>query len=184
VIDETLDNVENPDAKVYEYAKALNCKYLTGGLKPDAFQNDFAACVTKLKNAVGTAKAKGLSFCYHAHSHEFRKIDGEYIMDKILADIPEMAFEADTAWIKCGGEIPEKYIRTHLSRIPIMHFKDVEADNSITELGNGIIDFQEVLNVIRNSNVEWVSYEQDSSDLTPIESTEISIKYFKKIIGE
>ena len=179
---ERFDNICNPDSKVYEYAKALGCKYLTCGLGLQDFRDDFAGCVAKFKKACEVASSKGMIVCYHAHSHEFEKIDGKYIMDKILAEVPAMAFEADTAWIKCGGADPAGYIKKHLSRIPLVHFKDVKADNKITELGNGEVDFPAVLKVIRGSKVGWVSYEQDSTDLTPLESTKISMDYLKSIL--
>ncbi|MDP2932611.1 MAG: sugar phosphate isomerase/epimerase [bacterium] len=179
---EGFDNLCNPDGKVYEYAGALDCKYLTSGLGLQAFKDDFAGCVAKFKKACAIAGSKGRTVCYHAHAHEFEKINGEYIMDKILADVPEMAFEADTAWIKCGGADPATYIKKHLNRIPLVHFKDVKADKTITELGNGVVDFPAVLRVIRGSKVGWISYEQDSTALTPLESTKISMDYLKKIL--
>lgn len=179
---EGFDNICNPDSKVYEYAKALGCKYLTSGLGLQAFKDDYAGCVAKFKKACEVAAAKGMTVCYHAHSHEFEKMGGEYIMDKILADVPAMAFEADTAWIKCGGTDPAGYIKKHQKRIPLVHFKDVKADNKITELGNGVVDFPAVLKVVHCSKIEWVSYEQDNTELTPLESTKISMDYLKKII--
>ncbi|MBU4366397.1 MAG: sugar phosphate isomerase/epimerase [Verrucomicrobia bacterium] len=179
---EGFDNLCHPDGKVYEYARALGCKYLTSGLGLPAFKDDFAGCVAKFKKACAVAGSKGMTICYHAHAHEFAKIDGEYIMDKILAAVPGMAFEADTAWIKCGGADPAGYIKKHLNRIPLVHFKDVKADKTITELGNGVVDFPAVLRVIRGSKVGWISYEQDSTALTPLESTKISMDYLKKIL--
>ena len=179
---EGFDNLCNPDSKVYEYAKALGCKYLTSGLGLQAFKDDFPGCVAKFKKACEVASSKGMTVCYHAHSHEFEKINGELIMDKILAEVPAMAFEADTAWIQCGGENPAGYVKKHLSRIPLVHFKDVKADKKITELGNGVVDFPAVLKVIRSSKVGWVSYEQDNTDLTPLESARISMDYLKSIL--
>lgn len=179
---EGFDNLGKPDGKVYAYAQALGCKYLTSGLGLQAFKDDFAGCVAKCRQACLVAGSKGLTICYHAHAHEFEKINGEYILDKILAAVPEMAFEADTAWILCGGADPAEYIKKHLGRIPLVHFKDVKADKTITELGNGVVDFPAVLRVIRGSKVAWISYEQDSTTLTPLESTKISMDYLKKII--
>jgi len=179
---EGLDNLCNPGGKVYEYASALGCKYLTSGLGLQLFKDDFAGCVAKLKKACGVAGSQGMTVCYHAHAHEFEKIDGEYILDKILAEVPGMAFEADTAWIQCGGVDPAGYIKKHLNRIPLVHFKDIKADKTITELGAGVVDFPAVMRVIRGSNTGWISYEQDSTALTPLESTKISMDYLKKII--
>ena len=179
---ESFDALCNPGDKVYEYARALGCTYLTSGLGLQAFKDDFAGCVATFKKACTVAGAKGMTVCYHAHTHEFEQINGEYILDKILAEVPEMAFEADTAWIQCGGVDPAGYIKKHLNRIPLVHFKDVKADQTITELGAGVVDFPAVMQVIRGSNTGWINYEQDSTTLTPLESTKISMDYLKKII--
>ncbi len=179
---EGLENLCNPEGKVYAYARAVGCKYLTSGLGLQAFKDDFGGCVVKLKQACKVAGSQGLTVCYHAHAHEFEKISGEYILDKILDAAPEMAFEADTAWIKCGGADPAAYIQKHIDRIPLVHFKDVKADKTITELGNGIVDFPAVLRVIQGSKVEWISYEQDHTTLTPLESVKISMNYLNQLI--
>ena len=84
--------------------------------------------------------------------------------------------------IKCDGADPAGYIKKHLNRIPLVHFKDIKADKTLTELGNGVVDFPAVWRVIRGSKVSWISYEQDSTVLTPLESTKISMDYLKKIL--
>ncbi len=166
---------------VYDYAKALNCKYLTSGLSLEMLKDDFSGAVELAKTACATAEKNEMTICYHAHAHEFEKVDGEALLDKLFNAVPEMAFEADTAWIKCGGEAVVGYLEKYSDRIPMVHVKDIKADNTITELGNGVIDFKPVVEFARNSQVEWVSYEQDSSELTPLESAKISLDYLKQL---
>ena len=178
---EHFPNLADETNKVYEYAKALNCKYLTSGLSLEMLKDDFESCVGMAKVACMTAEENRITICYHAHAHEFKKVDGEALLDKLFDAVPEMAFEADTAWIKCGGEDVVGYLEKYSDRIPLLHVKDVKADDSITELGNGVIDFKPVVEFARNSQVEWVSYEQDTSELTPLESAQISLDYLKQL---
>lgn len=169
---------------VYDYAKALGCRYLTSGFSLDMLKNDFESCVGMARVACAEAADNDMTICYHAHAHEFEKVDGEYILDNLLNAVPEMGFEPDTAWIKCGGENVVGYMEKWAERIPLVHVKDVkndDEDNKITELGNGTIDFKAVLDFAERSDVEWVSYEQDYSDLTALESAQISLDHLKSI---
>lgn len=177
---EHFQNLTDETSKVYDYAKALNCNYLTSGLNLEKLKNDFAECVEFAKVACEIADKNRMTICYHAHAHEFEKVDGECLLDKLFDAVPEMAFEADTAWIKTGGEDVIGYMERYSDRIPLLHVKDIKADKTITELGNGIIDFKPVIEFARKSQVEWVSYEQDTSELTPLESARISLDFLKQ----
>lgn len=103
---ENPDNICNPDAEVYAQTAALGCKYLTFGLNLAQLEENFGKCLDICRKALVTAAAKGLTICYHAHSHEFKKLDGEYYLDLLLnaPGLETMAFEADTCWIQQGGE--------------------------------------------------------------------------------
>lgn len=179
---EYIDNLCEANHKVYDYAEALSCKYLTMGFSLQELKNDLATCLEKAKKACAIAKTKNITICYHAHAHEFEKFNGEYYLDILLKEVPEMAFEADTAWIKAGGEDIVSYMQKHANRIPMIHAKDLDAAGNITELGNGVIDFKSVVNFARTANVKWISYEQDTTKLTALESAKISIRYLNEII--
>lgn len=178
---ESIDSFCDAEHKVYDYAKVLGCKYLTMGFNPQVLKDNFATCLEKTKKACSVAKSKNITLCYHAHAHEFEKFNGEYYLDIFLKEIPDMAFEADTAWIKAGGEDIVNYMQKYADRIPMIHAKDLDIDGNITELGNGVIDFKAVVDFAKTANVEWISYEQDTTKLTALESAEISLSYLNKI---
>ena len=179
---ESIDNLCDTDHKVYGYAAALGCKYLTMGFSLQELKDDLASCLEKTKKACAAAKTEDITLCYHAHAHEFAKFKGEYYLDILLKEVPDMAFEADTAWIKAGGENIVGYMQKYADRIPMIHAKDLDADGNITELGNGVLDFKSVVDFARSSKVEWISYEQDTTKLTALESAEISLRYLNKIM--
>ena len=57
---------------------------------------------------------------------------------------PELVkWEPDVYWIKVGGEDGAAYIRKYSGRCPLIHLKDMTADESRTfaEVGEGIIDW-------------------------------------------
>ena len=180
---EGFDNICDADHKVYDYAGALGCKYLTSGFSLQELEDDLASCLEKAKKACAAAKTKNITICYHAHAHEFEKLNGEYYLDILLKEVPDMAFEADTAWIKAGGEVIVGYMQKHADRIPMIHAKDLDENGTITELGNGVIDFGAVVKFAKNANIEWISYEQDITTLTALESAEISLVYLNEIMS-
>ena len=180
---EAVKNLCDINHKVYNYAEALECKYLTMGFSSQELKDDLSACLEKAKKICAIAKTKNITICYHAHSHEFEKINGEYYLDIILKEVPDMAFEADTAWIKAGGEDIVNYMQKHLDRIPMIHVKDLDVDGNITELGKGVIDFESVIEFAQNADIEWVSYEQDNTSLPSLESAEISLHYLNKLMS-
>jgi sugar phosphate isomerase/epimerase len=179
---EQVQNLCDPDAEVYRQAEALGCKYLTFGLSPKMLEEDFDACLETCRKVALTASSKGVTACYHAHAHEFAKINGECALDIMLREIPEMAFEPDTAWIKAGGEDVVGYMQKYVDRIPMIHAKDLDADGGITELGNGVIEFKPVIEFAVASNIAWISYEQDTTKLTAMESAQISLDYLRGIM--
>jgi len=179
---EAIDNICDAEHKVYDYAAALGCKYLTMGFSPKELKDNLATCIEKAKKACAAGKAKNITVCYHAHSHEFEEFNGEYYLDILLKEVPDMAFEADTAWIKAGGEDIVSYMQKYADRIPMIHAKDLDADGCITELGNGVIDFKSVVDFARTANVGWISYEQDVTKLTALESAKISLCYLNEIV--
>jgi sugar phosphate isomerase/epimerase len=178
---EHLDNICNPDAEVYAQAAALGCKHLTFGLSLTQLDEDFEKCLDICRKAVETAAAKGFIICYHAHAHEFKKLNGEYYLDLLLnaPGLEKMEFEADTCWIQLGGEDVIGYMRKYADRIPLLHVKDVTADGQIAELGNGVIDFKAVADFAKSNDIPWLSYEQDITDKPGLESAIISIEHLK-----
>lgn len=174
---ESADNLCNPDAEVYFQADALGCKHLTFGFSKAQLE-DFDNCLEVCGKAVEVAASKGKKLCYHAHAHEFARYDDGYQLDAILNN-SKLTFEADTCWIQQGGEDVIGYMTKYADIIPLLHVKDVTAEGKITELGNGIIDFKAVVEFVKANKVPWVSYEQDITDLTPLESAQISINHLK-----
>ena len=181
---ENLDNICNPDAEVYAQTAALGCKHLTFGIGLAQLEEDLGKSLNICRKAVEVAASKGLTICYHAHAHEFKKFNGECYLDLLLnaPGLETMAFEADTCWIQKGGENIIGYMKKYADRIPLLHVKDVTAEGLITELGNGVIDFKTVADFAKANDVPWLSYEQDITSLPGLESATVSIKHLQSCI--
>jgi len=134
-------------------------------------------------NAIGElATHSGLTFAYHNHDFEFLKLpDGVRPFDLLLANTNDqfVKFELDVYWAKKGDVDPVAYLKAYKSRFRLVHLKDMATDGSTTEIGNGTIDFGEIIVASRAAGVRHFFVEQDySSD--PIQSIKTSIAHLRR----
>lgn len=99
-------------------------------------------------NEIGKkCRAKGLSFGYHNHAHEFAKVEGKIMYDYMLENTdPEYVFfEMDVYWVVMGQQSPVDYFNRYKGRFELLHIKDRE------ELGqSGMVGFDAIF---RNTDV-------------------------------
>lgn len=179
------DELIDPASPVYEYAAALKLPCVTCSSSGD-FKHEWPAMAEKFDIAGRTAAAHGIQFTYHNHHQEFVRSGGECVLDLIYENTnPEFVqAELDVCWIHYAGENPAEYIRRYRDRVPQIHMKDLTADQKITELGAGTVDLAECAAAARNSICEWMIYEQDSSEKSPLVSAEESIGVLRRLIAE
>jgi len=178
-----LTEIMDKNSDTYCYAKALACKYLVSSLA-GTFINEFDRIVEDCIKAGQVAAEQGVSFAYHNHAQEFQEINGkcalELFYERTTADMVKA--ELDTYWIKKGGKDPVIFLKKYASRLPLIHLKDMDKINgNFATVGTGLIDLPSVIKVARNSAAEWVIYEQDTCQSSPLECARISIENIRKI---
>jgi sugar phosphate isomerase/epimerase len=106
----------------------------------------------------------GLKFAYHNHDFEFEVIDGIRPMDLLLEETDKnlVSFELDLYWIIKAGEDPLGYIKKYPNRFPLWHIKDMASDGSMRDVGEGIIDFEEIFKLRKLSGLEHYYVEHDN----------------------
>jgi sugar phosphate isomerase/epimerase len=137
-------------------------------------------------NSVGAAcKARGMELCYHNHDFEFESFDGQTGFDILFGSTdPDLVkIELDTYWAIKGGFDPVELIRKHSGRIPLIHLKDMTADESRTfaEVGEGTIDWAPIFEAGDANGAAWYIVEQDKFARPPLESIRISLENLKKM---
>ena len=135
----------------------------------------------------------GIRLSYHNHAAEFEKFEGDNLtkLDLLYQNTrPDcLHAELDVAWIHVGGADPAAYLRKYKDRCPLIHVKDVEAERDANgnlrwmPLGQGVIDWPEVLEAGRQANVEWMIYEQDTYEGDLWDCVRASYKFMKKHLG-
>ena len=123
-------------------------------------------------NMVGEKAARnGMKFTYHNHSHEFHKWEnGKTTMDMLVEglDPDTTSFVLDTYWVQHGGGDVRYWIEKLAGRIDILHLKDMKRalvkDNvqQITEVGNGNLNWELILDTAEKTGVKYYVVEQDT----------------------
>ncbi len=148
---------------------------------------DFIEQVNKIAEQFGK---HGLNFTYHHHDREFSKIGNETIMEILVRELDEKntSFVLDTYWLQTGGVSILEWISKLEGRVKILHLKDYivpfgKSGGSITELGNGNINFKDVIKAAEACGVEELCYEQDNAvNGDSLASAKKSAEYFYSII--
>ncbi|OME02501.1 xylose isomerase [Paenibacillus odorifer] len=176
--------VNDLDALAAEH-KLWNCKNIGLGSLPEKFRTgqegyrEFAKLMSGI--AVTLKEQHDLQFVYHNHDFEFERFDGLTGMEILLTESdPAVGFELDLYWVQAGGGSPAEWIRKVAGRMQVVHLKDMAIVNRkqiFAEIGEGNMDYKEIINVCRETGVEWFVVEQDVCRRDPFESLEISLRY-------
>jgi hypothetical protein len=116
------------------------------------------------------ARKAGITLCYHNHTHEFEKVDGKIPYDLLLRINPDLLkMELDLGWATVAGADPVELFNKNPGRFPLWHVKDINAQKSPTEVGNGNVDFKRIFAASEISGMKHFFVEQDGA-IHPIES--------------
>lgn len=132
------------------------------------------------------AKKAGIGFAYHNHATEFDPVDGgktpyELILSQTDKDLVKM--ELDLAWATKAGKDPVALFNEQPGRFPLWHVKDIKDDRkTITEVGNGMVDFKRAFSAAKVAGLKYFFVEQDMAP-GGIESITTSINNLKKILA-
>lgn len=173
---------------VIEEHHSWNCKYVGIGALPEsnrvskegyiAFAKQFSEISDKLADA-------GLQFVYHNHHFEFTKFDGITGMDHLLlTSNSSFGFELDMYWVQAGGASPLDWVNKVKGRMQVVHLKDmaiVDNNQVFAEIGEGNLNWPDILQACRDTGVEWYVVEQDTCLRDPFESLAISYQYLRKL---
>lgn len=121
-------------------------------------------------------KEEGISFGYHNHDHELRKVEnGEVMLDYLLTHTnPENVFiEMDVYWTVFGHGSPVDYFKRYPGRFKILHIKDQY------EIGqSGMVGFDAIFRNVHLSGAEHMIVEQETTEKADmLESLKISMDY-------
>jgi len=182
------DRLKNDlDAVIREH-HLWNCPHVAVGSMPGEYANPegFVRFAGECSEIGKKLAAAGLTFSYHNHHWELERQNGKTGLEILFSQSdPKYLFaEIDTYWIQYGGGDPAAWIRRMKGRVPVVHFKDmavVKGKPVMTEVGEGNLNWKEIIKACRESRVEYAVVEQDECLIDPFESIAISYRNLKKM---
>lgn len=168
-------------------AKALDKSYETWPwLAPEYRVLEIFKPLAEKLNQIGEQVTKsGLGFAYHNHGFEFDKHNGQNGYDIILSETdPSLVkLQMDMYWVKHSSILsPSELIAQNPGRYVMWHIKDMDKiTRDYSELGNGSIDYINMLSTINTDTLEYYYLEQGSNFAqNSMQSITDSATYFKK----
>jgi sugar phosphate isomerase/epimerase len=191
------DDLVNKTEQEIEFHQTLGCDYAAIGSIPGAFNKDsgysgsegYARWAREAQPLIARLKEAGIGFGYHNHAFEFeRVVPGPNGSPQTLFDVllenggPDLTFEIDVYWIDHSGANARKWIEKLNGKIPVVHIKDKEmAGNEpvMAPIGEGNLDWDELLPALDNSGTQWIAIEQDSCRRDPFDCLRSSFNFLK-----
>lgn len=171
----------HPDEVAAEHA-VFGCRIIGIGhydldaVGPEEFYETFHPAALALAR-------RGFRLSYHNHDGEFKR-DGDIIRLERLARLfspRELAFTLDTYWVQAGGGDPVWWIRHLAGRTPCIHLKDMAYGGKMAPIGEGNMNFPDILEACVRSGVEYALVEQDDCyGEDPFDCLAQSFRYLKK----
>lgn len=136
--------------RIVEENAALGCQSIVFPMAFISGREDTLQTAEQLNLVGKKCKEAGLSFYYHNHAHEFRRV-GETSLFELLAENTDPAlvkFELDLVWVMRGGYDPLALLEKLGSRCDMIHQKDlglhVNPVNIFSELSQGNLETMKI----------------------------------------
>src|SRR5215475_847606 len=150
--------------------------------------DDWKKNIDAFNKIADLCKKSGLTFAYHNHNLEFRKIGDVVPYDLLLkeTDPALVSMEMDIGWVVAGGADPVAYLTKYPNRYYSLHIKDLKnqgiPNNNMKMIsaiiGKGIIDWKAVLAAAHKTKVERAFLEiEEPYDPSPLEMVKQSFDY-------
>jgi sugar phosphate isomerase/epimerase len=168
-------------------AQTLDSKYITWPwIAPEQRTIDNFKLMSQKLNIIGEQVTDaGLGFAYHNHGYEFIDQGGENGFDIIISETdPSLVkLQMDMYWVMHSSKYtPKELVRNQPDRYTMWHIKDMDKmTKDYTELGNGSINYHDILPDPKKSGLEYYYIEQGGNFLdNSMKSASDSAIYFKK----
>jgi len=129
-------------------------------------------------------KADGMFIGYHAHAHDFEKVDGETGWDLFFGNTkPEVIMQLDTSNCCDGGADPGTVLKKYPGRVRSIHIK-AHGGGPDAVIGEDKVNWKEVFAFCEGpGKTEWYVLEHESSKdpLNAVKRSYEALKQFGKV---
>ncbi|MCI0512165.1 sugar phosphate isomerase/epimerase [candidate division KSB1 bacterium] len=146
-------------------------------------RDDWESAAASLNRIAFILAEKQLGFAYHNHAYEFQ-ITGHRTGYEILLEFSDthyLKMELDVYWAQFGEQDPAALMQRLGKRLTLLHLKEMANDpqHSMTELGQGMIDFPAIFKAAENTACEWYIVEQDICQRPSLESARLNFEQLR-----
>lgn len=163
----SLDDLEQKFASVVADAKALGHRWIIVPWLPDELRTvaGYTQVAERMSRLAPRLMQAGFTLGYHNHQFEFDRLDDASTRgyDILLqgSAAAGIVMELDLFWIRKGGADAADYFRRYPGRFRLVHVKDMGADGSQVNVGEGVIKWPALLHTARRAGVEHFFLEHD-----------------------
>lgn len=164
-----------------EDCRMWGCSFAVVPSLPAAYRDaaGYARFGAEANDVAARLHEAGIRLGYHNHSFELERFGQESGLQILYrsSDPALVNAQIDTYWIQYGGGNPASWIRRLHGRVPLVHLKDMDVSEGqpvMAEVGEGNLDWEDVLAACRVAEVQWLIVEQDECRRDPFESLAIS----------
>lgn len=178
---------QNYEQKVEDLAAIGVPNIVSPWIGPQETIDDFKSYAEQFNRMGEIARDAGLRFSYHNHAYTFEELEGQLPQDILMSETdPDLVdFQMDIFWVVAAGHDPIEWFRKYPGRFTSTHVKDYQEFDGEREsviLGNGTIDFANVLQVGGENGVTWNIVEQEAyRDTTPVDAIIANAAYMKEL---
>lgn len=175
--------------KMLDAANTMGVKYfIHPWIEPKERTSEMMKKVCGWLNEGGMlTKKQGITIGYHNHDFEFtQKVgDGRLVYEYLLheTDPSLVKFEMDLYWVVFAKHQPMDWLKLYADRFRLFHVKDLAATEKreTIEVGDGVINFQEIFNVARSKGLEHYVVELEHYRTTPMDGVGKALNGVKKL---
>jgi sugar phosphate isomerase/epimerase len=172
--------------KVIEASETLGHKYIVNpsiDRELAKTSDGWKKAAEKFNWAGRESMRSGIQFGYHNHTEEFKALpDGKLPYDILLAesDPKLVTMEMDLGWAHEAKADPLAYFAKNPGRFPLVHVKDFDKHDMMTEVGSGVIDWKAIFAKSEQAGIKHYFVEHDEP-MMPLESIQKSYEYLDKL---
>jgi len=175
-----LEHIRTAPEQLIETAQTIGNSYVAlAWLAPEerGTLDDYRGHIDLVAGFAEQCRDAGLQFTWHNHDFEFVELEGQRPIDLILDSTdPELVrVELDLYWITKSGADPFAYFERYPGRFPLCHVKDMAADTSMADVGDGTIDFAAIFAASDLAGFKHYYVERDDAE-DPMKSAANSYK--------
>jgi sugar phosphate isomerase/epimerase len=155
--------------------------------------DDWKRTADMLNEKAAVLERSGIRIAYHNHAMDFHPLpagaNGYHVLLE-HTDPKLVGFQLDIGWAVAAKQDLGGLFKVLGGRVRMLHLKDTKrvatslTDLASTDLGTGIVDWHELVALVRDSRIEYMFVEQEPPFVsTPLESARIDYEFMSRTFG-